>query len=153
MSLSQALATAVSGMRVNQAGLSIVAANVANAETPGWIRKTATQVPVAASAVGVGVRISAINRELDQYIQRQMRMESSGASYASTRAQFFDRVQSIYGEPGAVSTLESAYNEFASSLQVLTTSPEVASARSAVVNAAQVLSQQLNGMTNDVQSL
>ena len=35
MSLSQALATAVSGMRVNQAGLSIVAANVANAETPG----------------------------------------------------------------------------------------------------------------------
>jgi flagellar hook-associated protein 1 FlgK len=153
MSLSQALATAVSGMRVNQAGLSIVAANVANAETPGWIRKTATQVPVAAGAVGVGVRIAAINRELDTYIQRQMRMESSGASYAGLRAQFFDRMQSIYGQPGAVSTLENAYNAFSSSLQVLTTSPEVASARSAVVNAAQVLAQQLNGMTSDIQSL
>jgi flagellar hook-associated protein 1 FlgK len=153
MSLSQALATAVGGMRVNQAGLSIVAANVANAETPGWVRKTATQVPVAAGATGVGVRIAAINRELDTYIQRQMRMESSGASYAGMRAQFFDRLQSIYGQPGAVSTLENAYNEFATSLQVLTTSPEVASARSAVVNAAQVLAQQLNGMTTDVQSL
>jgi flagellar hook-associated protein 1 FlgK len=153
MSLSQALATAVSGMRVNQAGLSIVAANVANAETPGWVRKTATQVPVASGPVGVGVRISAINRELDQYIQRQMRMESSGASYAGLRAQFFDRLQSVYGQPGAVSTLENAYNEFASSLQVLTTSPEMSSARSAVVNAAQVLAQQLNGMTADVQSL
>jgi flagellar hook-associated protein 1 FlgK len=153
MSLSQALATAVGGMRVNQAGLSIVAANVANAETPGWVRKTATQVPVAAGATGVGVRIAAINRELDTYIQRQMRMESSGASYAGMRAQFFDRLQSIYGQPGAVSTLENAYNEFAASLQVLTTSPEVASARSAVVNAAQVLAQQLNGMTTDVQSL
>jgi flagellar hook-associated protein 1 FlgK len=153
MSLSQALATAVGGMRVNQAGLSIVAANVANAETPGWVRKTATQVPVAAGATGVGVRIAAINRELDTNIQRQMRMESSGASYAGMRAQFFDRLQSIYGQPGAVSTLENAYNEFAASLQVLTTSPEVASARSAVVNAAQVLAQQLNGMTTDVQSL
>ena len=153
MSLTQALATAVTGMRVNQAGLSIVAANVANAETPGWVRKTATQVPIAAGAVGVGVRIAAINRELDQYIQRQMRVESSGASYAGLRAEFFDRLQSIYGQPGAVSTLETAYNEFMSSLQVLTTSPEMASARSAVVNAAQVLAQQLNGMTADIQSL
>jgi flagellar hook-associated protein 1 FlgK len=69
------------------------------------------------------------------------------------RAEFFDRLQSIYGSPGSVSTLENAYNEFASSLQVLTTSPEMASARSAVVNAAQVLAQQLNGMTADVQAL
>ena len=124
MSFSQALATAVTGMRVTQAGLSIVAANVANAETPGWVRKTATQVPIAAGSVGVGVRIAAINRELDQYIQRQMRVESSGASYAGMRAEFFERLQSIYGVPGAVSTLESAYNEFTSALQVLTTSPE-----------------------------
>lgn len=153
MSLSQALATAVSGMRVTQAGLSIVAANVANAETPGWVRKTATQVPVAASAVGVGVRIAAINRELDQFVQRQMRVESSGASYAGLRAEFFDRLQSIYGQPGAVSTLENAYNEFASSLQVLTTNPEMASARNGVINAAQVLAQQLNGMTDDIQTL
>ena len=153
MSLTQALSTAVSGMRVNQAGLSIVAANVANAETPGWVRKTAKQVPIAAGAVGTGVRIASINRELDQFIQRQMRVESSGASYAGLRAEFFDRLQSIYGQPGAVSTLENAYNEFASSLQVLTTSPEMGSARSAVINAAQVLAQQLNGMTSDIQSL
>ena len=153
MSLSQALATAVSGMRVNQAGLSIVAANVANAETPGWVRKTATQVPIVAGAAGTGVRIAAINRELDQYIQRQMRVESSGASYAGLRAEFFDRLQSIYGQPGAASTLETAYNEFMSSLQVLTTNPEMASARTGVINAAKVLAQQLNGMTSDIQSL
>src|SRR5262249_29651758 len=124
MSLSQALNTAVSGMRVTQVGLSVVAANVANAETPGWVRKTATQVAVAAGPVGAGVRISAINRELDQYIQRQMRTESSGASYAGLRAEFFNRLQTIYGQPGSASTLETAYNDFTSSLQVLTTNPE-----------------------------
>src|SRR5262245_7373073 len=153
MSLTQALATAVSGLRVNQAGLSIVAANVANAETPGWVRKTATQIPVVAGKVGTGVRISAINRELDQFIQRQMRVESSGASYAGLRAEFYDRLQTIYGQPGAASTLETAYNEFMSSLQVLTTNPEMASARSGVINSAQVLAQQLNRMTGDIQSL
>src|SRR4029079_15938551 len=112
MSLTQALNTAVTSMRVNQAGLSIVAANVANAETPGWVRKTATQVPIVAGSVGTGVRIAALNRELDQYVQRQMRVESSGASYAGLRAEFYDRLQAIYGVPGSVSTLETSYNQF-----------------------------------------
>jgi flagellar hook-associated protein 1 FlgK len=153
MSLTQALNTAVTGMRVTQAGLSIVAGNVANAETPGWVRKAGVQIPIAAGSVGVGVRLAAINRELDQYVQRQMRVENSGASYADMRAQFYDRLQSIYGVPGSVSTLETTYSEFTSALHVLTTSPDSASARSAVVNAAQVLAQQLNSMTDDVQSL
>ncbi|MPZ39965.1 MAG: flagellar hook-associated protein FlgK [Rhizobiales bacterium] len=153
MSLTQALATAVSGMRVNQAGLSIVAANVANAETPGWVRKTASRVPIAAGEVGVGVQIAAINRELNQYVQRQMRVESSGAAYAGLRAAFYDRMQSVYGVPGSTSALETSYNEFLNSLQALSTSPESASSRSAVINAAQLLVQQLNGMTADIQAL
>ena len=40
MSLRQALNTSLSGLRATQAGLSLVAANVANAETPGYVRKT-----------------------------------------------------------------------------------------------------------------
>jgi flagellar hook-associated protein 1 FlgK len=153
MSLSQALATAVSGLRASQAGLSIVAANVANAETPGYVRKTPVQVTTAAGSIGVGVRVAAINRELDQYVQRQMRVEASGAAYASLRAEFYDRLQNVYGVPGAVSTLENSYNEFMASLQALSTSPESSAARSAVINAAEVLAQQLNGMTVDVQAL
>ena len=50
MSLTQALATAVSGLRANQAGLSLVAANVANADTPGYVRKTPVQITSAAGA-------------------------------------------------------------------------------------------------------
>jgi flagellar hook-associated protein 1 FlgK len=153
MSLSQALATSVSGMRVTQAGLSVVAANVANAETPGYVRKTVTQVSTAAGQVGMSVRVAAINRELDQFIQRQMRVESSGAGYASLRADFYARLQSLYGAPGTVSTLEHTYNDFMGTVQALATSPESAAARSAVINAAQLMSQQLNVMTTDLQGL
>ena len=58
MSLTQALTTAVTGMRATQTGLAVVASNVANAETPGYVRKTATQIATAAGAVGVGVRLT-----------------------------------------------------------------------------------------------
>ena len=52
MSLSQALSAAMSGLRVTQTGLSIVAANVANAGTPGYVRKSPTQITTAAGDFG-----------------------------------------------------------------------------------------------------
>ncbi len=143
----------MSGLRASQAGLSIVAGNVANAETPGYVRKTATQVETAAGELGVGVRVDAINRVLDQYVQRQLRVETSGASYAGLRAQFYDQLQSVYGVPGSASALETVFNNFMTTLQALSTSPDSSSARSAVLSSAQVLAQQLNGMSADIQGL
>jgi len=40
MSLTQALNTALSGLKATQAGMSLIASNVANAQTPGYVRKT-----------------------------------------------------------------------------------------------------------------
>lgn len=153
MSLSQALNTSTAGLRTVQAGLSLIASNVANAETPGFVRKTLVQSTTAAGGSGVGVRVAAVNRELDIYLQRQLRTEAAGGSYADLRAEFFSRLQSIYGEPGANATLEVAFNDLTSSLQTLGTSPESAAARAAVIGTAQVLTQQLNGMTTDIQAL
>ena len=68
MSLSQALAAAVSGLRANQTGLSLVAANVANAGTAGYVKKTISQVAVAGDGAGISVRVSEVQRQLDQYV-------------------------------------------------------------------------------------
>jgi flagellar hook-associated protein 1 FlgK len=153
MSLTQALATAVAGLRATQAGLSIVSANVANAQTPGYVRKTATPVETAAGDLGVSVRIDSVNRVLDQYVQRQLRVETSGASFADLRAQFYDQLQTVYGTPGSAGSLETVFNSFTTALQALQTSPDDPSARTNVLSAAQVLAQQLNGMTTEVQGL
>jgi flagellar hook-associated protein 1 FlgK len=153
MSLTQALNTSTSGLRTVQAGLALIASNVANAETPGYVRKTLVQTTTSAGGAGVSVRIAAINRELDTYLQRQLRSEAAGGSYANLRADFYERLQSIYGEPGADATLEVAFNDFSTAVQALGTSPESAAARAAVISAAQVLAQQLNGMSNDIQAL
>ena len=153
MSLTQALNTSTSGLRTVQAGLALIASNVANAETPGYVRKTLTQTTTSAGGAGVSVRVAAVNRELDIYLQRQLRTEAAGGAYADLRAQFFARLQSMYGNPGADATLEVAFNDFTTTLQTLGTSPESPSARSAVISAAQVLAQQLNSMSADIQSL
>jgi flagellar hook-associated protein 1 FlgK len=153
MSLSQSIAAAMSGLRVTQSSLSIVAANVANADTPGYIRKTPAAVTTATGPLAVSARIAGINRELDLYVQRQLQTETSGGSYAALRADFYERLQRIYGEPGSDTALETIYNKFTTSLQALATTPESGAARTSVLSAAQVLAQHLNGMTADIQAL
>jgi flagellar hook-associated protein 1 FlgK len=153
MGLGQALTSAVSGLRVTQSGLSLVAANIANAETPGYVKKTATQVAAASGNLTIGVRLSSINRELDQYLQRQLRTETSGSSYATTRADFFQRLQNVFGEPGGENALETVFNGFISAAQALSTSPDSGSARYGLLSAGQTLAQHLNGMTADIQGL
>ena len=153
MSLTQALVSAISGLKVNQSSLALVAANVSNADTPGYTRKTVNQVAVAGNGTGIGVRISAIQREFDQYVQRQLRVENSGASYATARAQMYERLQQIYGVPGAASALETVFNNFSDSLQALASSPDDPAARSSVVSTAQLLTQQLNSMSAGIQGL
>jgi flagellar hook-associated protein 1 len=153
MSLAQALATAVTGIRTTQSGLALVAGNVANAETPGYIRKTVLQVETGAGDYGVGVRTTGINRVLDKYLQSQFRTESGGGAYASLRSQYYQRLQLIYGDPNSAGGLESVYNRFTSSLQSLSTSPDDYSARANVLSSAQALTQQLNRMTIDIQAL
>lgn len=153
MSLSQALASAMSGLRANQIALGLVSSNVANAETPGYIKKTSNQVTVSAGEFGASVRVAGINRELDQYLQRQLRTEIAGAAYAGLRAEVLDQLQSIYGTPGSAGTLESAFNGLTGAVQALSTSSDSQSARIAVINAAQALVQQLNSMTRGIQTL
>jgi flagellar hook-associated protein 1 len=149
MGLTQSLATSLAGLQVNQASIALVAANVANADTPGYVRKTVNQV----ATTGGGVRISDIQRMLDQYIQRQLRIENSGANYADTRAQIYSRLQDIYGQPGSNNALDTIYNNFTNALQALSTSPDNLTARSSVISTAQLLAQQLNQMSNSIQSL
>lgn len=153
MSVNQALNTAAAGLRTAQAGLSIVAANVANAQTPGYTRKTLQTQSTAAGGDLVSVRVANVSRELDQYLQKQLRAESSGGAYADLRAQIFQRLQQIYGDPNSPSSLESVFSDFTGAMQALVTSPSDSSARINVLNTAQVLAQQLQNLTTDIQSL
>ena len=102
MSLTQALNVAASGLRVTQSAMALVASNVANAQTPGYVRKT-MQLVTSTAGDGGSVRAGSINRELDQYLQRQFRVESAGGAYADLRSDFYQRLQgrgSVYSQPG-----------------------------------------------------
>ncbi|KPF99813.1 flagellar hook-associated protein FlgK [Rhodopseudomonas palustris] len=153
MGLGDALSIAMAGLRANQAAMSLVSSNVANAETPGYVRKTVDQITTASGPSGSGVSIIGVNRELDAYLQSQLRTETSGASYASLRADFLKQLQGLFGDPNSTGTLENSFNSLTAAVRALSTSPDSTSARIGLLNAAQVMSGSLNAMSNGIQAL
>ncbi|HLZ00700.1 MAG TPA: flagellar hook-associated protein FlgK [Bradyrhizobium sp.] len=153
MGLSSALATAMSGLRANQAALSIISSNVANAQTPGYVDQTPTQIEVASGTTGSSVQVTGVNRALDTFVQTQLRTETSGGAYANQISNILSQLQSVYGTPGGDGTLENALNNFTTALQSLSNSPGDSSAQSVALSAAKTLASQLNATTQGIQTL
>jgi len=136
MGLSSALATAMSGLRANQAALSIVSSNVANAQTPGYVTENVNQVELASGGVGSGVQVTGVNRQLDLYVQSQLRTETSGGGYADQMSNILGQLQSVYGTPGGTGTLETSFTNFTTAMQALSTNSGSQSAQTAVLTGA-----------------
>ncbi|WP_035639413.1 flagellar hook-associated protein FlgK [Bradyrhizobium sp. ORS 375] len=153
MGLSSALATAMSGLRSTQAALSIISSNVANANTPGYVAQNPNQIEVASGGFGSTVMTTGVNRQLDLFVQNQLRTETSGGAYAGQMANILGQLQSVYGTPGGSGTLETALNNFTTALQSLSNNPSNQSAQSVALSAAQGLAQQLNATTKGIQTL
>ena len=98
MGLTTAISSALSGLQATQTGLSVVANNVANVNTPGYIRKS----PLLSSTIagGNGVMVLGVGRELDLIVQAQLRIQAAGANYAGTLNSYYSRLVQAYGTPG-----------------------------------------------------
>lgn len=153
MGLSSALASAMSGLRANQAALSIVSSNVANSQTPGYVAQTPNQIEVTTGDFGSTAKTTGVSRDIDSYVQNQLRTETGGSGYADQMANILKQLQNVYGTPGNSGTLETALNNFTSSLQALSTSAGSSSAQTVAVSAAQAVATQLNVTTKGIQSL
>jgi flagellar hook-associated protein 1 len=142
----------MAGLRANQAALGIVSSNVANAQTPGYVVRTPNQSQIY-SGDSTSVRVDGVNRQLDQYIQSQLRTETSGGAYADQISNILSQLQNVYGTPGEAGTLETAFSNLTGALQSLSASSGSTSAQNAVLSAAQSLAQQLNATTRGIQTL
>jgi len=153
MSLGSALSTAMSGLAANQAALSIVSSNVANSQTAGYVARSVNQVEVATGDTGASVLVTGVNRQLNQFIQTQLRTETAGGAYADQMASVLTQLQSVYGTPGSAGSLETAYSNFTMAMQSLSTTSGSSSSQIAAANAAQALAQQLNSTSQGIQTL
>jgi flagellar hook-associated protein 1 FlgK len=152
MGLSVTLSNALSGMKIGQNALDVLSGNVANAGTPGYHKRSISVID-SLGANSTYARQGALTRTFNQSLQQHYTRAVSDSSFASVRASYLDRLQTLFGMPGTTGSLDSAFSEFETSLTSLTSSPDNFANRADTVQKAQELAGALNRLSGDVQSL
>ena len=75
------------------------------------------------------------------------------STYGNQNANILSQLQSVYGTPGGTGTLETAFNNFTSAVQAISTNSTGLSAQTTALSAAQALAQQLNSTSQGIQTL
>ncbi len=127
MSLSSILNIANSGLATSQAQLRVVSDNVANVNTPGYVRKIADQVALTTEGVGSGVDIARVRLATDRFLQAASLNSSAEANRQDVKYELYDRIQTLFGDPGGdtgfFSQIDGIFSAFAATAENATSSP------------------------------
>jgi len=98
VSLSSAINAARSGLQVSSLRAETVATNVANATTPGYVRRSITLSEVVLGGTSAGVRSDGVGRVNDTAIKAQRRELTSDVAQASVLASTWKSISARIGD-------------------------------------------------------
>lgn len=153
MGLTNVMNVANTGLRTTQTGLDVVARNIANADTPGYTKKTLHTENLVLGNQGAGVRDVDVTRHVDSFLQKELRRSAAGTEAARTTDAYLSRLDALLGGPGDPLALDTVLGDFNTALQDLAAAPETYAAREGAVQSAQTLASQLRTLSDGVQGL
>jgi flagellar hook-associated protein 1 FlgK len=156
-SLSTASKIASSSLAAVQVQLSVTSSNIANADTDGYTKKTASQNSETTSGSGTGVSVSTVTSNVSRLLVEQLSEATSGTAAAEKTASYLDRLQTALGsttsDSGSGTSLANLIADVESALSELATTPESATLSMAAVEALDTLASEINELSSEVQSL
>ncbi len=157
MSLFSSLQLSSNALRVNQLGLQVVSNNIANANTPGYIRQELIQAPgggyrVGGSIVGTGVRSVGVQQKVDEFLLQSIRDVQSKISKSEGLQEANSRLETALAELGE-NDLSTAMSKFSNAMQDVANQPGNAAIRSLAVQRGRELSEGIQQLSSRVASI
>lgn len=151
MSISGAMTNALSGLHAAARGAELVSANIANAATESYGRRTLELSAARVGDRGAGVQVDGVQRAFDAALTGARRLADAADGAASLRAAFHADLTDAIGLPGAGDSLSGRIAGFEAALVAATAQPESGAALSAVLSAARALAGTFNGIDDAIQ--
>lgn len=147
MSLFSSLQIGKNALLVAQLGLQVTSNNIANANTPGYLRQELVQVPAPSQRkgsllIGLGVEAERIQQKVDLFLEERLRNATSDRSSSDVQEYAYLQLETILGELGE-EDLSTALTSFFNSINNVLNDPESRAIRNQVVLAGDVLADSL----------
>lgn len=157
MSLSIARYAAYSALTTTQSQISVSSANIANADTDGYTKKTATQASTTSNGIGTGTTITGITSNVDKLLLKQLNQAESALGAATVTDSYASQLQSamgsVSGSDGTGTSIANSLASLASALSQLADTPESTTLQSQFVTTLDDLAAQLRDTSASIQDL
>ncbi|WP_022720351.1 flagellar hook-associated protein FlgK [Rhodopseudomonas sp. B29] len=158
MSLNTALNIAFSGLSATQLQISVASANISNADTKGYTRKTADQESSVTAGVGTGVTVTGISSSVDKLLLKSLIASNSDLGSADTTNNYLSSLQQLYGttttsDGTSGTSLANSLASLESALSSLASTPTSSSQQANVVDTLDALVSQLRQTSDGIQEL
>lgn len=147
MSLSSAINAARSGLQVSSLRAETVAANVSNASTPGYVRRSITLSETMLGGTSAGVRSDGVSRVNDTAIKTERRELTSDMAQASVLASAWKSISARIGDTADGNGLFKIFSGFETALSSAVATPESTSAAANVLQLARRITDELNSLS------
>jgi flagellar hook-associated protein 1 FlgK len=151
MSVTSALAGALSGLSATSRQAEILASNVANATTPGYARRQVGLGAAVLAGHGQGVQVLGITRDIDRHLLGERRVAQAGSGDRDIRAEFLQRVGKALGTADSSSSLAARLAAFDQALVEAAGRPESQARLNGIAATAKSLLAGLAAATTDIQ--
>lgn len=148
MSISSAIVSARSGLDAIGARADLVATNVANATTPGYVRRALTVSETILGSDTAGVQITGIDRSTNERLTSERRLLASDYAQAEILSASWSSLSQRIGEDVDSSALFQNLTAFETALQDAALSPESPTHANQVVSSAKNLITEFNALAD-----
>lgn len=150
MSLNGALYVAQAGIAHTNRQLQVVSANIANAETPGYTRKTREGQTVIAGDEAVGLRTGPLQRETDIALQSQLWRSTGDVSSSETMQTMLQKISQAHGVPEDGTSLGGVIGKLQEGFVSLDANPSDSSVQNGILTSALNVTQRFNDISTAI---
>lgn len=150
MSLTVAYSTAYSGLSLAEKKLSILSANVTNADQAGYTRKSYQTGYITSNGVTTPIGGTVVS-QVNQKLLKNLTTQYSDYQYQSTLSSYLTSYSNSYGSTaGTATTLSSAITGLDTAMQKLSETPNDSTTKAEALSAAQILASLLQSTANTI---
>lgn len=153
MSITSALNAAKTGLQISGLRAEVVATNVANASTPGYVRRALNIGENLIGSQTAGVQSNGITRSASDVLTRERLSISSDLAQSNILSSTWQSISSQLGNSLDGDGLFAVFADFETALSNSVTTPESSANLSALLNAATGIAQEFNTLSNDLTNL
>ena len=153
MSINSILNTGLSALLANQAALRTTSSNIANVNTPDYVRRTVQFQTQTAGGVLAGVEMGSVRRAVDQFLSAERWSAASSAGKTDAASRFLDQLQKSLGGVGEKRDPASRLGAMTEGLAQLSVDPTSIASRSQFIQKMKDFAQGISDLANSVQDL